>query len=268
MVGGVWYRLMPIILLVAITLPGCKSSHKSYYLRPLPSLIDYQGTQNDIDLRVKKLNEHDCQSILGKSSNRLFKKFRKRRPIQPLQISITNNTNKLISIKPSDISLPQVPYKKVANRLSNNSLIQVFGAFLSSLFIGGFLAVGSFLALSATGLLLFVTGSLGLTIPAAIIGIPAAAAFPLFLIIGTPVISTMRGVKTVQANHAITKNIKQYALKVHTIISPHETVDMLIFVDKFAYRPSFSIKITNPQNAQKQISFNVHIPSLDNFIER
>ncbi len=263
--GGWWYRLAPMILLLSV-LSGCRKNSNVRSLRSLPTLIDYQGSQHGIDLQVKKLNEHDCQSILGKPSHRLFKKFRKRPPLSPLQISVTNNTEKLIALKPSDIDLPQVPYKKVANRLSNSSLLQIFGTVVSSLLIGGFLAMGSFLALGASGILFFATGSLGVTIPAALLGSSAALALPLFLVIGTPVLSTVKGVQTVRANQSITRDIKQFSLHDQLIIEPYETVDMLIFVEKMQFRSDFTLNITDPEHAQNQITFNVRIPTLNNFI--
>ena len=265
--GGWWYRLAPVIVLLFV-LPSCRKNVNVRSLRSLPTLIDYQGSHHGIDLRVKKLNEHDCQSILGKPSHRLFKKFRKRPALCPLQISVTNNTEKLIALKPSDINLPQVPYKKVANRLSNSSLLQIFGTIVSSLFIGGFLAMGSVLALGASGILLFATGSLGVTLPAAVIGSSAALALPIFLVIGTPVLSTVKGVQTVRANQSITRDIKQFSLHTQLIVEPYETVDVLIFVEKMHFRSAFTFNITNPEHAQNQITFNVHIPSLQNFIGR
>ena len=265
--GGWWYRLAPVIVLL-FALSGCRKNVNVRSLRSLPTLIDYQGSQHGIDLQVKKLNEHDCQSILGKPSHRLFKKFRKRSPISPLQISVTNNTEKLIALKPSDIDLPQVPYKKVANRLSNSSLLQIFGTILSSLFIGSFIAMGSFLALGASGILLFATGSLSITIPAAVIGSSAALALPLFLVIGTPVLSAVKGVETARANQSITRDIKQFSLHDQLIVEPYETVDMLIFVEKLQFKPNFTINITDPEHAQNQITFNVRIPTLQNFIGR
>lgn len=265
MTNGGWYRVSLIAVFVML-LPACKRPNAERSLRSLPTLIDYHSSQSGVDLHIKKLNEHDCQSILGKPARRLFKKFRKRQPVAPLQISVTNNTDKLISLKPSDINLPQVPYKKIANRLSNSSVLQMFGALFSSLFIVGFLAVGSCLALGATGILLFATGSLSVTIPAAILGSSAAAALPLFLIIGTPVLSTVRGVQTSRANQSITRDIKQFSLHNQVVVEPHETIDMLIFVEKLQFRPTFTVKVSNPEKAQEQITFNVRIPSLNNFI--
>lgn len=266
MTNGGWYRI-GIIAVILMIIPACKRPQAERSLRSLPTLIDYHGSQSGIDLCVKKLNEDDCRSILGKPAQRLFKKFRKRKPISPLQISVTNNTDKLISLKPSDIDLPQVPYKKVARRLSNSSVLQMFGALFSSLFIVGFLAVGSCLALGASGILLFATGSLTVTIPAAILGSSAAVALPLFLIIGTPVLSTVRGVQTARRNQSISRDIKQFSFHNLVVVEPHETIDMLIFVERAEFRPTFTIKVTHPEKAQRQITFNVRIPSLDNFLK-
>ncbi len=260
--GGFSHRMIPILILMLAVLPGCKDPSKGRLgMRPLTSLVDYEASQEGVTLRVKKLDAHDCETILGKPSQRLFKKFRKRQPIWPLQISLTNNTNKLVAMKPSDISLEQLSYKSVSSRLHKNSFTQVFGTIASSLLIGGLLALGSVLTLSASGILLLTTGSFSITAPIAIIGSSALAAIPTLLIIGTPILSTVRGVQTAQNNRVMKQDIKSYALKEQVVVPPYQTADMLIFVSKQNYEPLFSVKVTNPENAEEKITFNVAIPS-------
>ncbi len=238
-------------------------------MRPLTALIDYYDSAQGVTLRVKKLDTHDCESLFGKRSQRLFKKFRKRQPVWPIQLSITNDTNKLISLKPSDITLPQVNYKQVASRLQKNSFTQVFGTIASSLLIGGFLAIGSFLALSASGIMLLATGSFSITAPFAGIGISALAAIPTFLILGTPILSTVRGMQTAQNNQMITRDIKNYSLKNQLVVEARTTVDIVIFVSKFQYKPQFTVNVSNPENAKEKITFHVTIPhSTHKFIVR
>ncbi len=260
--GGCSYRIFSILILSFLLLPSCKDPAKGRLgMRSLTSLIDYQDYKGGVTLRVKKLDQHDCETILGKPSHLLFKKFRKRQPIWPLQISLTNNTNKLLAMKPSDISLSQLSYKAVSSRLHKNSFTQVFGTIASSLLIGGFLAIGSLLALSASGILLLTTGSFSIMAPIAVIGSSALAAIPTFLLIGTPILSTVRGVQTAQNNKVMKQDIKSYALKEQVVVQPYQTADMLIFVSKPNYKPFFQVKIINPENAEEKITFKVVIPS-------
>jgi len=261
MISGFSRRHMPILLLAVLMLPSCKQPDKiQVYMRPLTALIDYYDTSQGVTLRVKKLDAHDCELLLGPQSKRLFKRFRKRQPIWPIQLSLTNETDKLIALKSSDISLMQVNYKQVASRLHKNSLTQILGTFASSLLIGGFLAVGSFLALSASGIVLLTTGSFSITAPFAVIGSTALAAVPAFLIIGTPVLSTVRGVQASHANQSISQDVKQYSIKDQLVVSPHSTQDVVIFVSKPDYRPTFTAKVSHPENAREKITFHVSIP--------
>ncbi len=261
-IGGFSYRYLPILLLSVAFLPGCKNPEKGRLcIRPLTALIDYYDSAQEVTLRVKKLDAHDCESLFGKRSQRLFKKIRKRQPIWPIQLSITNDTNKLISLKPSDISLPQMNYKQVASRLKKNSFTQVFGTIASSLLIGGFLALGSFLALSASGIILLATGSFSITAPFAVVGSSALIAIPTFLILGTPILSTVRGVQTSQANQIITRDIKNYSLKNQIVVEPYTTTDMVIFVSKPQYKSQFTVNVSNPEQAKEKITFQVTIPT-------
>lgn len=255
-------RHLPIFILTLLFLPSCKDPEKGKLgMRPLTSLIDFEESKNEVMLRVKKLSAHDCDPILGPRSQRLFKKIRKRQPIWPIQISISNNSNKLISVKNGDISLKQQSYRSVAARLRKSSFTQVFGTIASSLLIGGFLALGSILALSASGILLLTTGSLSITAPVAVIGSSALAAIPTFLLIGTPVLSTVRGIETSKGNKVIKQDIKNYALKDLIVIEPQQTADMLIFVAKPDFKEEFEVFVSNPEDASEKIKFQVFLPS-------
>ncbi|EKD48907.1 MAG: hypothetical protein ACD_64C00072G0002 [uncultured bacterium] len=254
-------RMLPIVLCVTIFLPSCKSPEKQHLMmRPLAALIDYFNSAQGITLRVKKLDKHDSGLLLGERSARLFKRFRKRQPIWPIQISLTNDSNKLISLKASDIDLKQVDYKQVASRLNNNSFTQIFGSIASSLLLGGLLAVGSFIALSASGILLLTTGSLSITAPFAVIGSSALAAIPALLVVGTPVISTVRGIQTAKHNTMVRREIKNYSLKEQLIVEPYKTVDIVIFVSKSDYKSHFTIDVSHPEKAEEKVRFNVRIP--------
>ncbi len=262
MINGTFsYQTLSILLLAAIALPSCKDPRTiQTHMRPLTALIDYYDTAHGVTLRVKKLDAHDCELLLGKQSQRLFKKIRKRPPIWPIQISVTNETDKLISLKPNDINLPQLSYRQVAARLHKNSLGQIVGTLASSLLIGGFLAMGSFLALSGTGILILTTGSFSLSAPFAVLGGSALAAVPAFLIVGTPVLSTIRGVQTVNSNHSITRDLKKSSINHHMIVPPHSTKDVIIFVSRKDYKHAFNVSISHPENANRKISFKVTIP--------
>lgn len=247
---------------VMLVVPGCKNQKKApLMMRPLAALIDYFDSAQGVTIRVKKLDKHDSGLLLGERSARLFKRFRKRPPIWPIQISLTNDTNKLVTLKASDISLKQVDYKRIASRLNNNSFTQIFGTIASSVLVGGFLAMGSFLALSTSGIVLLTTGSFSFTAPFAVLGSSALAAIPAVLIVGTPALSTVRGIQTARHNKVVRQEIKKYSLKNQVIIEPHKTVDMVIFVSRFDYKQTFTVAVSHPERGDEKIMFDVKMPN-------
>ncbi len=253
--------LLLVFILGTISLfSGCKHrALQSLHLRSLTSYLDYQKTQQGITLRVKRLCAQDCTSLLGEHAHRLFKKHRRRQPIYPIQISITNNTHTLAALDPKNIDLTLTDYHSVANRLHRNSFVQAFGGLVAGILVTGLLAASSIFALSASGMLLVIIGSMKALAPIAICGGAALLITPFFLVIGTPVVSTIKGVQTTQQNRLLKKEIKNHALKHALIIEPRETIDTLIFVEKRNYQEQFSITLANPENAQERIPFLVKL---------
>ncbi len=254
-----YISLIAAIVLIAI-LPGCK--HKNIrlpYLQPLTSYIDYQETKQGVTMRAKQLSPENCKSLLGERADRLWKKQRRRHPIFPLQLSITNTTNHLVALKPSDIDLKLTEYQSVASRLHRNSLMQVFGGVAAGLIVTGLLAIGSAFALSASGMLLVILGSVKALAPLAILGCSALIVTPFFLVIGTPIVSTMKGIQTSQYNHMVKKELKERSLAHALVVEPHQTIDTLIFVAKPNYKRKFVITISDPEQAQNHIAFRVRL---------
>ena len=252
-----WIVFIPFILTLV---PGCKKkSSLNPYLRPLTSYIDYQSTKQGITLRAKFLSARDCIPFLGNNAHRLFKRHRRRPAIFPIQLSITNNTNKLAALEPKDIDLRLTDYHNVAERLHRNSFIQAFGGIAAGLLITATLAFGSIFALSASGMLLVIIGSIKALAPIAIFGGSALLITPVFLVIGTPVVSTIKGVKTARHNRRIKNDIKEHSLKHALVVEPGETIDTLIFVQKNHYKDQFFVTFVNPENTEDRIPFHVRL---------
>lgn len=227
------------------------------YLRPLTSYIDYQKTKQGITLRAKQLAPEDCRSLLGNRASLLFKKRRRKKPILPIQLSLTNHTRNLIALQPKDIDLELTPYNAVASRLQQSSFAQAFGKLFGGIAIAGTLIVGSIVALSTSGILLVVIGSIKAFAPAALIGSSALLATPFFLVIATPAVSTATVVRTARQNAAIKRELKENSLKHTLLIEPGETIDTLIFVGKSQYKQEFDVVIRSPHHPQNRIPFHV-----------
>lgn len=258
-------QLYALAIIGILFVPGCKRPiHKQPYLRPLTSYIDYHTIKQGITLRVKQLSAQDCKPLLGERAHRLFKKHRRRRPVIPLQLSITNDTHNLAALDPKNIDLPLADPRAIATRLQRNSFIQAFGGIAAGLVVTTVLALGSVFALSASGILLVIIGSMKALAPLALLGGSALLVTPFFLIIGTPVVSTIKGVQTTKNNQLIKREIKDHSLKHALIIEPHQTIDTLIFVEKSQFQQQFTITIANPEKAQEKISFHVTLPKKSN----
>jgi hypothetical protein len=253
-----FYKHPFFILLPLLAVAGCtKKAPSVAYLRPLTSYIDTNTTKHGITVRAKQLSPHDCLSLLGSKAPRLFKKQRQRQPIYPIQLSITNHTNKLIALDPCHIELPLVNYHSVARRLHQNSVLHAAGGIFAGLLISSLLTAGSIFALSASGILLVIIGSMKALAPIAILGGSALLIAPFFLVIGTPIASTVKGVKTAKNNQLLTKEIKAHTLRNSLIIEPNTTIDTLIFVSKRDFKNQFTIALCNPENAKELIPFTI-----------
>ncbi len=242
------------------TLPSCQRKPGAHaYLRPLASYIDYQKTKQGITLRAKKLSAQDCEPLLGKRATLLWKKRRRKKPIVPIQLSITNRTGRLVALQPKNIDLELTPYNDVAHRLQRSSFAQAFGKLFGGIAIAGTLIAGSLIALSTSGVLLVVIGSIKAFAPAALIGSSALLITPFFLVIATPALSTATVVRTSRQNAAIKQELKANSLKHTILIEPGETVDKLIFVTKLQYKQEFDITMRSPHNPQNRIPFHVKL---------
>ncbi len=254
------FMLVALVSTIIGALPGCKRKPGSAaYLRPLATYIDYQKTKQGITLRAKKLSAEDCKSLLGNRAGLLFKKRRRKKPIMPIQISITNQTRSLVALQPKDINLELTPYNAVANRLQRSSFAQAFGKLFGGIAIAGTLIAGSLVALSTSGVLLVVIGSIKAFAPAALIGTSALLITPFFLVVATPAVSTATVVRTSRQNAAIKRNLKENSLRHTVLVEPGETLDTLIFVTKQQYKQEFDITMRNPHNPQNRILFHVKL---------
>ena len=249
---------------VLLLLPGCaKKLTKPLRLRPLTSYLDHQSSNQGITLRVKQLSPKDCEQFLGIAAHRLFKRRHQRKPIYPIQLSITNNSHEMMALRPENISLKLADTKRVIRRLQTNSVVQVFGSIVAGFLATALIAAGSIFALSASGVVLLVVGSIQAFAPMAFLGGSALVVAPAFLLIGTPIASTVKGIEATRQNQILQQEIKTTALRDSLLIDPYQTVDTLIFVEKKNYKQRFTISFTNPHNAQKKATFWVHLKDLD-----
>lgn len=248
-----------LLTTLIIALPGCVKKNNVHipHLRALTSYIDFQESQEDITIRVKKLSESDCKALLGDRARLLFKKRRKQQPIYPIQISISNTSEHRILLKPENIDLQLTPYQDVARRIQHSSFLHAIGGVFFALVITAGLAAGSALALTSGGILTYLFGNAlaAVSAPLLITGITASIVTPFFLVVGTPIISAARGVETSKENIMMRHELAQASFKRGLLIDPGNTIDTLIFVQRPHLKHAFTITLTN--KTKKLIPFHV-----------
>lgn len=251
------------LLLALSLLPGCTKEKKIPIprLRLLSSYIDYQETRRGITLCAKKLSVDDCKSLFGKRSKFLFKKSRRKQPIYPIQLSIHNQTESPISLKPKNISLSLTPCKEVMGRVRQNTTLQVVGGIACTVLAASLLVAGAVFALTSGGIFTALFGSMGASVaaPLIVVGLSAVIVTPFFLVIGTPVVSTLKGVHSAQKNALVKKELDAKTLSTELIIDPDQTIDTVIFVSRPQYQKNFTVAFTQPNTTTQITTFCVDL---------
>jgi len=238
-----------VLFLSIICLPGClkKKKPQPCQLKPLRSYLNYEKTQNDVALRAKKLTKRETIKTFGPRGKQLFNKQRK--TIQPIQLSIENNSTELLVLKPEHIDLQLTPYNHVASRLKKNTLFQMLG----TLTVGALATA----AIATGGVAALVIGGVAASVPLIIAGTVTCIASPFFLLIGAPIATTVKGIETAKANNHAKKQVREKTLPPVLLIEPGQTIDTLIFVKKRNYSPQFDVTFMNQHEPEQLNTFTV-----------
>lgn len=251
------------LILALSLLSGCAKEKKIQVprLRSLSSYIDYQETKHGITLCAKKLSVDDCKPLFGKRSKFLFKKSRRKQPIYPIQLSISNQTESPISLKPKNISLSLTPCKDVVARVGQNTALQVVGGIACTVLAASLLVAGAVFALTSGGMFTALFGSVGASVaaPLIVIGLSAVIVTPFFLVIGTPVVSTLKGVHSAQKNAMLKQELDNKTLSTELFIDQGQTIDTVIFVSRSQYNKNFTITFTQPNATTQIATFHVDL---------
>lgn len=237
------------IVLGIICLPACLKNKKypAGQLRPLRSYLNYESTQNNVTLRAKKLNKRETVKAFGPRGNQLFNKQRK--TIYPIQLSIENNSTELLVLKPEHIDLQLTSYRRVASRLQKNTLLQALGTLTIGVLTTAAVATG--------GVATLLIGGMATSVSMIIAGTATCITAPFFLLIGTPIATTVKGIETAKANTTCKRGVKEKTLPPVLLIEPGQTIDTLIFVRKRDYSPAFDVTFVNQHEPEQLNTFAV-----------
>ena len=227
-------RLLSAVLAVGslLLLSGCAN----YKAMTLPQLTQHshQSEKKNLSLEHKVFDKADCQEYLGRK-NLLKKGF------QPVQLTVTNNTNRNYVYSSSSLSLPTVPVEVVAKKVYYSTGGRAVGVGIAA-------AVGSVLAVTA------IVGGCGVL---------GASWFwhyvfpPALLFSGVPFTAgaTASGIKASKANKDLKVDFVSKAFPREGILRPYQSINGIVFVQKKSFNPNFTF-ILNDTNSNKAVILN------------
>ena len=231
-----------ILLAVLVLLPGCILHVPSYRRQPLRMIREnftYSGSENNVMLRAKLLNEVDKEDLFGDRIGAI-----EGGQFKVVYLSIHNLSDKNYSIMPHSIDLRQISCSRVIGLMKKTSSVGRLTAYV----FGGIASKELFvLAASAS----FASANvIALSVVASTVGV------------GLEVISLIglfRGIKSIVMNSRIAKDIKEKTLHEKIIINSGERYEGLIFVKSSDYTPQFAVTMHENNNMKNSISFNVDL---------
>jgi len=238
-------KLVPIALLVIfilILLPGCVKG-PSYTINKLMPLdqpsADFETTEHNITLRVKKFNAGDCAQLFDGNGKRMVQG---RLAIYPLQISVKNNRPEPIILSRGGIDLTLTDEKKIVRKLSSNSFMRSMGT----------LVIGTIAAPFAT--------TFGIKIASA--GYAGLYLLPLFTfaIFAVPGWLLFTGGASMNINKLIKHHIYDIALINKEVIYPQQEINTVVFVQRKHLKKEFVIRMSDYAYGTDPLVFTVTLP--------
>ena len=195
------------LLMLPIFLTSCAS----YKARPLDTLsFNFEAPLDNVYTSCKAFTKEDSNRYLGK--NVLSRGY------QPVQISIRNDSNDAFYLPVTGVSLPVVDPEVIAEDLQYSTTART-------------------VAMTGAG----IVGANLIAIPSVLVLGPLGVLAPLAMLVAAPVVT---GVKSSQANQQMEHDYNKKGAK-DVYISPHSTVNMLLFVPEDQYHPDFTITLRN-----------------------
>jgi len=226
-------QLLSAVLAVGslLLLSGCAS----YKAVPLPYLTKQTNSSvssknKNITLEHKVFTKADCKTYLGRK-NILKKGY------QPVQLALTNNTDRTYTYSTASLSLPTVQTELIAEKVKFSTAGRVLGSGAAAV---GFVTCAA-CAIPIIGALGGVGASAGL---AAILFIMAPAGF---VATGFSVAALTDGIKSGKANKKLTIDFAAKAFPQEGILKPYQTINGIVFVPKKSFNNDFTFTLNDAQ---------------------
>jgi hypothetical protein len=202
-----------------------------YKARPLETLAYETLNTGEVGFRYKLFNKQDCQKYLGRKKI-ISKKY------TPIQMSITNNTNKSFQFSLNNFSLPCVSYNQVAHDVHFSPLRRFFGWFATWTFV----MIPICLLVTAASILTHTNFSRGGgSLPVTWRTIVRFSLPPLITAI-PPIIAAQEKSRAPKAQKQLLIDYESKSLH-DTAIKPFETVNGIIFVRTQELKHDFSVTL-------------------------
>jgi hypothetical protein len=218
------FKLLTAVLAVGslLLLAGC-AKYKAMPLYQPKVLADKKG----LTLEHKVFTKQDCATYLGRKN--LLKKG-----YQPIQLTLTNNSDRSYTYSASSLSLPIVPAEKVALKVETSTWGRFFGYGLSAGALG---TVSSVFFHAAYGAGIFCLGPVGMILGAT----AAVGSYTCF------VASIADTVKSNNSNKKLSADFAEKAVSREGIIRPYQTVNGIVFVEKNDFKKDFTFTVNDLQ---------------------
>lgn len=205
-----------------------------------PKTAHFNDTQGDSTLAVRKMSAIDSKRAFN-GINLISKN------VQPLQVSVKNDTNRPMSIAHADIGLELIKpeeYQQLFvenNGLSTGAIVGL--AIISTVIGGGIFAVSFYTFFVAC----YVGSASVMLVGVASMGI--GASLPILV----PTIAVLANRPSESFNEQGLEQSRNNGFMDQIVIEPHTTKDFLLLVKKEAYRDQFTIRVDSH-------TFQVNLP--------
>lgn len=216
------YFFSIFLLTITILLSGC-ARYVAHPLRPIQPFYQQKQTPY-VSLAYKVFSRKDCKEYLGRD---VIKKG-----FQPIQITITNNSDHTLSLLPSAMSPAPTPVAIVARKTHFSTATNSTEYLLAGPLVWAcaWIMPGILFNMGHQSLYAYLFWGLGVPL------------MPLSLIPGI-----VEGVNSFNANKKLDKDYNEKELR-HQIIAPHATINGVVFIPLNTFKPNLSVVLTDEES--------------------
>jgi hypothetical protein len=214
----------------------------------------YKNTTSKVSLELKKLNPQEANELFDGRGHYLFKRYKRLPIIYPLHVTIQNQSNTSLVLRPHGIGLKRASNDLVIRKLKFDRSLRTVSAGFIGTWLGIQILVGGLMALLCP-----IAGPEIALLSVAGLAVTIGSGSGLF--IATPAAMYLQNTRSAQANKIIEQDIEQKSFANQLVIEPNQTKDAMIFAHADYFKNEFPLVLFNQKNRKETIIFNVHLTS-------